>query len=202
MKRISYLVVLGLVFGGVAHADYIRDLRSKIVRSDRVVVGDGPAASGGIGDLDVQGNLIVTGTTALTGDLTGNVTGDLTGDVTGNVTGQVFGTTADEQIIAAAGTIAADSCGGIKRISTNDLGAVTTDTTNTFTAPAAGNKGCVMQVCNSGGTDAITLDDNALFEGSGIAGATPGDTVLGVADCVAVGSDGAVWRQLGPGSQN
>ena len=194
MKRISYLVVLGLVFGGVAHADYIRDLRSKMIRTDRLVVGDDPMGSSSIGDLKVQGNLTVTGTTAQTGALTGNVTG--------NVTGQVFGTTANEEIIAAAGTITADSCGGVKRISTNDLGAVTTGTTDTFTAPAAANKGCIMQVCNSGGTDAITLDDNALFEASGIGGATPGNTVLGVADCVAVASDGAVWRQLGPGSQN
>lgn len=103
------------------------------------------------------------------------------------------------ETIAAAGTITADGCGTVKRVTA--AGAVTTGTTNTFTAPATSNEGCIMQVCNSG-SNAITLDDNALFEASGIGGATPGDTVLGAADCVPVGSDGAVWRQLAPGSQN
>lgn len=104
------------------------------------------------------------------------------------------------QVIAATNTIAADACGGIKRISSAT--AVTTNTTNTFTAPAAANTGCIMQVCNVNAADAITLDDNALFNASGVAGATPGDTVLGALDCCSVGSTGAVWNQLGPCSQN
>jgi len=112
---------------------------------------------------------------------------------------QVFGAVPATQTIAAGNTVTADACGGVKNVTA--AGAVTTDTTNTFTAPAAANKGCVMQVCNVG-SNAITLDDNALFAGSGIAGATPGDTVLGADDCVAVGSSGSIWRQLAPGSQN
>lgn len=106
----------------------------------------------------------------------------------------------DSETIASGGTITANACGGIKRIDSGS--AVTTDTTNTFTAPAEENRGCVMYVCNTNASDAITLDDNANAELSGIAGGTPGNTALGAADCVTVGSDGSVWRQLGPGSQN
>lgn len=104
------------------------------------------------------------------------------------------------QVIGAGGTITADACGGIKNISS--AAAVTTDTTNTFTAPAAANKGCIMVVCNVNAADAITLDDNALSNLAGIAGATPGDTVLGALDCVQVGSTGTVWSQHGAGAQN
>lgn len=116
--------------------------------------------------------------------------------VSGNLTGPVPTT----EVVVAAATITANACGGIKNISS--ASAVTTGTTNTFTAPSAANAGCIMQVCNVNASDAITLDDNALFNASGIGGATPGDTVLGALDCVSVGSTGTVWNQLAPGSQN
>jgi hypothetical protein len=94
------------------------------------------------------------------------------------------------QTIAAGNTVTADGCGGVKRVSS--AGAVTTDTTNTFTAPAAANAGCVMRVCNTA-ANAITLDANANFKTSGGV-----DVVLTDADdCVPVGSDGVVWRQMG-----
>lgn len=94
-----------------------------------------------------------------------------------------------EETIAAAATITADACGSIKLITTDDLGAVTTGTTNTFTAPAAANEGCIMLVCNSGGTDNITLDDNALFSAGG-------DVALTPEDCTTVASTGAIWYQI------
>jgi hypothetical protein len=68
------------------------------------------------------------------------------------------------QTIAAGNTIADDACGSLKLITS--AGAVTTGTTNTFTAPAAGNKGCIMHVCNTGANN-ITLDNNANFKSSG-----------------------------------
>lgn len=93
------------------------------------------------------------------------------------------------QVIASGGTIAADACGGLKRISS--ASAVTTDTTNTFTAPAAGNAGCLMLVCNMNASDAITLDVNALTKLVGGA-----NVALAASACLAVGQDGTTWRQL------
>lgn len=105
----------------------------------------------------------------------------------GNLNGAVPAT----QVIGAGGTIAADACGGIKRISSAT--AVTTDTTNTFTAPAAANAGCVLNVCNENASDAITLDNNALFQS-----AAAGNVVVGALDCVQVVSSGGSgkWYQI------
>lgn len=95
------------------------------------------------------------------------------------------------QTIAAGGTVAADACGGYKRISS--AGAVATSTTNTFTAPDSTQVGaCSMTVCNVGANN-ITLDNNVNFKS--IAGA---DIVLTADDCTMVVSDGTVWRSTGP----
>lgn len=98
------------------------------------------------------------------------------------------------QTIAAGNTVAADACGTIKQITAS--GAVTTNTTDTFTAPAASNKGCILHVCNTG-SNTITLDTNAHFKSNGAA-----DVALGQDDCVVVGSTGTVWYQLSPVSTN
>jgi hypothetical protein len=95
------------------------------------------------------------------------------------------------QVIAATETIAADACGGIKLISS--ASAVTTNTTDTFTAPAAGNAGCIMHVCNVNAADAITLDDNTNFDA--IDGA---NVVLTAGACIGVGSTGSIWKSLTP----
>jgi hypothetical protein len=96
------------------------------------------------------------------------------------------------ETIGAAGTITANACGSIKLVSS--AGSVTTSTTDTFSAPAAGNEGCIMHVCNSG-SNTIILDDNANFQAAGSA-----DLSLTTEDCVLVGSSGAsgIWRQLSP----
>lgn len=98
------------------------------------------------------------------------------------------------QTIAAGNTVSADACGGIKQITA--AGAVTTDTTNTFTAPAVSNSGCVMHVCNVG-SNTITLDNNANFVSVGAA-----DVTLTASDCVLVGSNGTDWYQLAPVAVN
>lgn len=105
----------------------------------------------------------------------------------GNVNGAVPAT----QVIGAGGTIAADACGGVKRVSS--ASGVTTDTTNTFTAPAAANAGCVLNVCNENASDTVTLDFNANFQS-----AAAGDVVLGALDCVSVASSGGSgkWYQI------
>lgn len=92
------------------------------------------------------------------------------------------------QTIAAGGTIADDGCGTIKAI--QSAGAVTTSTTDTFTAPSASNIGCCMDVFNVGANN-ITLDDNAHF----FAG---GNIVLTQFDVVRVCSYGqTAWVQTG-----
>lgn len=109
------------------------------------------------------------------------------------------------QTIAAGNTIAADACGTYKYVTA--ASAVTTDTTDTFTAPAAGNAGCRMTVCNAG-ANTITLDTNAHFLTT-----TGLDlSLLPTVGCVLVHSDGTTWIQdtvastgtsggAGPGAQ-
>lgn len=90
------------------------------------------------------------------------------------------------QTIGAGGTITADACGGIKRITST--AARTTDTTNTFTAPSSSNAGCSMQV-NNVGPYTITLDANANFPWQNNV-----DVVLQSSGSVNVWSDGSIWR--------
>ncbi len=99
------------------------------------------------------------------------------------------------QVIGAGGTVAADACGGIKRISAT--AARTTDTTNTFAAPSGVLPiPCVMDVYNDSAF-AITLDNNAKFMSAGAA-----DVVLGSSDTVRVFTNGTVWVQLGATGNN
>ena len=98
------------------------------------------------------------------------------------------------QTIASGNTIASDSCGSVKLITS--AGAVTTSTTNTFTATSAIYKGCCMRVINVG-ANAITLDNNANFFSNGAA-----DVVLGAADTVEVCTDGSFWYQIGATGNN
>ena len=92
------------------------------------------------------------------------------------------------QTIAGADTITANACGSLKQITA--AGAVTTNTTNTFTAPASANSGCIMSVCNVGAQN-ITLDNNTNFKSFGAA-----DVVMTGNDCVVVASNGTAWYQI------
>lgn len=65
------------------------------------------------------------------------------------------------QTIGAAGTVAADACGGVKKISA--ASAVTTSTSDTFASTATATKlPCVMRLVNVGQFN-ITLDSNSNF---------------------------------------
>jgi len=142
--------------------------------------------SNGVTRLTVGTTNTLTGINALVGATT--VTGNVV--ITGSLSQGSFSamsTPAAAQTIAAAGTIAADSCGTLKRITSADP--VTTNTTNTFTAPAAGNTGCIMWVVNVG-TNTITLDNNANFKS-----VSAGDVALGAGNIVGVASDGTYWYQ-------
>jgi len=100
------------------------------------------------------------------------------------------------QTIAETNTITDDACGTAKLITA--AGAVTTSTSATFTAPAAGNEGCCMDVINVGAQN-ITLDQNADFLSAGGA-----DVVLGANDTARVCSTGASghWYQIGDTGNN
>jgi hypothetical protein len=129
----------------------------------------------------------ITPVAAMTIDDDGNVT--ITGAMSAGTMGSSLGVLVATQTIAAAGTIASDACGSIKRISS--AGVVTSSTTTTFTAPTSANAMCVMDVCNVGANN-ITLDNNTAFKS--IAGA---DIVLTPDDCTRVGQVGGYWTSLG-----
>lgn len=99
------------------------------------------------------------------------------------------------EAITAGAVITANACGTIKQI--NSVGAVTTDTTNTFTAPTATNSGCCMDVINVDTADAITLDTNTNFKSAGAA-----DVVLGINDSARVCSNGTFWFQVSATGNN
>lgn len=97
--------------------------------------------------------------------------------------------------VADGGTITADACGTIKQITST--GNVTTNTTDTFTAPTASYAGCCMTVINVDTADTITLDANTLFKTIGGA-----NQALGPSDAVEVCSNGTNWYQIGAVSAN
>jgi hypothetical protein len=100
--------------------------------------------------------------------------------------GQFLGPVPATETIAAGGTITANACGGIKRItSASD---VTTDTTNTITAPTSVRVGCAMLIKNVG-TKCVYMDTNTNF---------PVTTAASLAICgggaLVVWNDGAAWQ--------
>lgn len=96
----------------------------------------------------------------------------------------------NQQAITAGATITADACGTIKPVTS--ASAVTTNTTNTFTAPAAANNGCTMSVVNVGSNN-ITLDTNSNFPtwNSGDIVLKPNASII-----VASAGSGSPWYQL------
>lgn len=105
---------------------------------------------------------------------------------TATFTGNMLTVTPAAQVIAAGGTIAADACGGLKRISA--ASDVTTDTTNTIAAPSASNAGCAMMIVNMSATQTIYLDSNTAFPLTNVASAA-----LGPNGSIEVVSDGTFW---------
>lgn len=99
------------------------------------------------------------------------------------------------EVVASAGTITANACGTIKEITSS--GSVTTNTTNTFTAPTVSYAGCCMTVINVDTADTITLDANTAFKTIGGA-----NQALGPSDVVQVCSNGTNWYQVGAVSAN
>jgi hypothetical protein len=126
----------------------------------------------------------------LTLDAKGAGTVSLNATATGKITlgRSTIMTPPTAETVTSGSTITADACGGLKRVTA--AGAVTTNTTDTFTAPGAANTGCLMFVCNTGSNN-ITLDNNAHFKSIGGA-----DVVLTADDCTTVVSDGTVWRSM------
>jgi hypothetical protein len=142
-----------------------------------------------VDDLKLAGNDLLdsSGTTRLTVGSTNALVGSLT--VTGSITPAtgMLGVVPSTETVASAATITADACGGIKRIT--NASAVTTNTTDTFTAPSASLAGCNMFVINVG-TSTITLDANAKF-----VSAAAGNVAVAANDAVGVACDGSKWYQ-------
>lgn len=175
------------------------NVTNQVTATDNVTVG----SATNLGKLGVDGDtdekqFVIQGHSTQTSDLmlaeksdgTDVFNLDNNGKLTLGGTPELRVTMPAAETITAAATITADGCGTIKRITA--AGAVTTGTTNTFTAPASGNAACIMHVCNTGSNN-ITLDNNANFISAGAA-----DVVVTANDCVTVGSTGAsgAWYQL------
>lgn len=92
------------------------------------------------------------------------------------------------QTIAAGDVITSSACGGVAILYA--ASAVTTNTTNTFTAPAASNRGCCLRLVLDRLSANITLDNNALFDSAGGA-----DVVMTAKDSVNVCQTGTYWVQ-------
>ena len=151
--------------------------------------------------VDVSGNFLPTtdndttlGTSSLrwaTAYVLDVVVGDdLTVADDSTVTGDSFKTMGATVTVAGSDTISvAGACGGVLRLNATDNR--TTSTTDTFTAPAAANAGCVLYVVNQGG-GAITLDANAKFVCADAA-----NKVLGTNDGVVIVNTGSAWVCVG-----
>jgi len=111
------------------------------------------------------------------------------GVITYNGTAQNVGPLATVQTLSAGETIAANACGGFKRIGSGS--SLSTDATDTFTTPASAGQGCIMEVCNVNVTFTITLVDNVNFDP-----ATAGNVVLSPNECITVGNTGTIWLEL------
>jgi len=97
------------------------------------------------------------------------------------------------QTINSGTTITADACGSVKSLTAT--GAVTTNTTNTFDAPAVFNTGCAMRVCNVG-ANAITLDANTNFLTSDGNDVVLAALTASAVSCVTVVQSGTKWYQV------
>ncbi len=97
----------------------------------------------------------------------------------------------DVETIDAAGTITANACGGVKRITS--VGPQTTNTTNTFTPVSSlTTLPCVMDLINIS-TNSITLDSNVNYQGLASA-----NVVLTASDTIRViGISGTGWTNIG-----
>lgn len=94
------------------------------------------------------------------------------------------------ETVAAAATITANACGGVKKITS--VGPQTTNTTNTFTSTTSlSNLPCVMDLINVS-TVSITLDHNLRFQGLASA-----DVVMTASDTLRVAGTDLGWISIG-----
>jgi hypothetical protein len=152
--------------------------------------GDGAITLLGLGDGSDEALTINLDDTANTVSLSS--TTDVATISTGTIdvkVAELFTTPPAAQTIAEGDTIAADACGGMKQITA--ASGVTTGTTHTFTAPAAGNAGCCMFVVNVGVTNTITLDANGNFFSK-----SAGNVAVTANDAITVCSNGTAWYQI------
>lgn len=198
------LVLVALVCLSQVKMSALARVTAQVVNTDIFAVGP----SGAEVAIDVDGNLLATtdndatlGTEALRWaaiyvlDATFGDDVSVAGDLT--VTTAIVPPLTSLQTITAAGTIAGDSCGGVKQIKAD--AAVTTSTTDTFTSTASmtGLLPCPMDVVNVG-SHTITLDNSLQF-----ASASGSNVALGSTDTVRViAIAGEGWIQVGGTGNN
>ncbi len=103
--------------------------------------------------------------------------------------------TASSQVISDGGSLAIDSCGGTKFISSS--GNVTTSTTDTFSPTSSTYAGCCTDIINSDSSDSITLDNNSkTLTNGGV------DVVLGPGDSARFCASSSIWYQIGATGNN
>jgi hypothetical protein len=152
----------------------------KMVLTSTGTLGIGTTTPDETAKLDVNGGAVIRGQLTTTSSVT------LSGATIG-----IRSVPLTAQTIAAGNTVTADSCGAVKLLTS--AGAVTTDTSNTFTAPSAANTGCCMDIyLDNGAGGNVTLDANASFNTVGGA-----DVVLTTCDSVRVCNNGTDWFQAG-----
>ncbi len=180
-KLVLGIAAAGVLLVGLGQRDAIARVLGRMYGNSLHIENEPRSSTPGnftIGNNDayIKGKLEVDGATYLDGALT------LAGAVTSS--GQQYDIVPATQTLSATFTIAADACGGLKRVTAATE--VTSHTTNTIAAPSSANAGCRMLIVNVG-SNAIYLDSNALFKASAasLAIATNGSAV--------VTSDGTVW---------
>lgn len=104
-------------------------------------------------------------------------------------TGNEYNISPATQTVASGGTVAADACGGLKRITAAAYSAL--DTTNPIAAPVAGNTGCVMDIINVGSNGIAFPNSSTTFP------TTNSATITLLANgSMRVVSDGTYWRKM------
>lgn len=97
------------------------------------------------------------------------------------------------QTVTSNGTISvSNACGGLLRLTFASGNSVTTNTTDTFTAPSPANLGCILYVTNVSTAGTIILDNNAHFDAPGSV-----DVTLGTNDGAIIIQGAVSWILMG-----
>lgn len=191
MKKALNLLALVAVAGFLGLAAHVANARITGTQpTDADIACWGP--EGAEACVDASGNVIPTtdndttlGTASLRWATVNALDLDAGDDL--KVSGDLFKTMASTVTVASDATISvAGACGGVLRLAATAN--VTTNTTNTFTAPSASLQGCIVYLYNTGG-GIITLDTNSNFAG-------PANVALATEDSAIIAHVSSKWVLL------